>query len=411
MEGQEQEKEMGIQSSPQPHISNDDTRSLSSKSSDLVPSSITEQHKSRKWQGWIWSFLKLVASQWFLISLGLVILLASQVQVPEKHQQLKATLVSYLCISIIFFLTGCTLNTQILLENYSRWKLHLWVQILCYLGFSSVVFAVVSLCAMNRNFMDPGLLLGFILTGCTPTTISSNVVMTGNAHGNKALTVVQSTLGNFLGPFLTPVIFTMYTSSGAWYTTALPTEHGGYGEIYRRVFKQLGLSLFVPMFVGQLVQNFFPKLNQRYIVGYKISKISTFCLLVVVWQVYDQAFASHAFDTVKPSNMIFVVFFSVALYFIVNAISFFGSRLWLSKEDVISVCYCVPAKSPAMGVPLAMTMFVGLTPELQAKLQIPMVIYQGLQIVGGTIFVVPFKRWVDGPPGLDRHDEEVANTA
>jgi sodium/bile acid cotransporter 7 len=71
--------------------------------------------------------------------------------------------------------------------------------------------------------------------------------MTGQAHGNTALTVVQSTLGNFLGPFLTPVLITMYTSNGAWYTKVLPSDNGGYGEIYRRVFKQLGLSIFVPL--------------------------------------------------------------------------------------------------------------------------------------------------------------------
>jgi sodium/bile acid cotransporter 7 len=112
---------------------------------------------------------------------------------------------------------------------------------------SSIIFAVVTICATNKNFMDPGLLLGMLLTGCTPTTISSNVVMTGEAHGNKALTVVQSTLGNLLGPFLTPLIFLMYISPNTWYTQILPQERGGYGDMYRRVFKQLGLSIFVPM--------------------------------------------------------------------------------------------------------------------------------------------------------------------
>jgi sodium/bile acid cotransporter 7 len=83
------------------------------------------------------------------------------------------------------------------------------------------------------------------------------VQMTGQAHGNTALTVVQSTLGNFLGPFLTPVLNTMYTSNGAWYTKVLPSDNGGYGEIYRRVFKQLGLSIFVPL-VGLLISMLIP---------------------------------------------------------------------------------------------------------------------------------------------------------
>ena len=209
--------------------------------------STAEPRKSSNIWRFILSGLRLIASQWFLLSVGMVILIASQVQVPAKHQKVKATLVSYICVSLIFFLTGCTLKTRTLINNSSRWKLHLWVQIQSYLMTSSIIFAVVTICATNKNFMDPGLLLGMLLTGCTPTTLSSNVVMTGEAHGNKALTVVQSTLGNFLGPFLTPAIFLMYISPSTWYAQVLPQERGGYGDIYRRVFKQLGLSIFVPM--------------------------------------------------------------------------------------------------------------------------------------------------------------------
>jgi solute carrier family 10 (sodium/bile acid cotransporter), member 7 len=213
---------------------------------DSIQSSEKTISKSKRWS-WIVKLCKIILNQWFLISLGLVILVASQVQVPESHQKLKQTLVSYLCVSVIFFLTGCTLKTQILFDNYSRWKLHLFVQIQCYLLTSATIFGIVSACATNPDFMDAGLLLGLLLIGCTATTIASNVIMTGQAHGNQALTVVQSTLGNLLGPFLTPVIFSMYTSTDAWYTQVLPKEKGGYGEIYQRVFKQLGLSLFVPL--------------------------------------------------------------------------------------------------------------------------------------------------------------------
>jgi len=91
------------------------------------------------------------------------------------------------------------------------------------------------------------MVVGMILTGCVATTISSNVVMTSQAHGNQALTVVESTIGNFLGPFLTPLLFKAYIGTGAWYTKVLPAEPGGYTALYRRVFKQLGLSVFIPM--------------------------------------------------------------------------------------------------------------------------------------------------------------------
>lgn len=200
-----------------------------------------------------WKVVRFMQDQWFLIALVILIAIASQHQVPSEQQKLKTTVVSYLCVSVIFFITGCTIKTQVLVDNYKRWKVHLFVQLQCFFVFSLIMFGIVSAAAKNRHFMDPGLLCGMILTGCVATTISSNVVMTGQAHGTQALTVVESTVGNFLGPFLTPLLFKAYLSNGAWYTKVLPNEPGGYAALYQRVFKQLGLSVFVPMVSSLLV--------------------------------------------------------------------------------------------------------------------------------------------------------------
>lgn len=121
-------------------------------------------------------FLKVIRfmqDQWFLIALVILIAIASQHQVPKEKQKLKTTVVSYLCVSIIFFITGCTIKTQVLVDNYKRWKVHLFVQLQCFFLFSVIMFGVVSAAATNPHFMDPGLLCGMILTGCVATTISS----------------------------------------------------------------------------------------------------------------------------------------------------------------------------------------------------------------------------------------------
>lgn len=193
------------------------------------------------------AILKYFQEQYFLVGLGIVIAIASQHQVPYDQQDFKETVVTYLCVSLIFLITGCTLPTKVLLQNYSRWKIHLYVQVQCFLMTSAIVFGVVSAASTNRNFMDPGLLVGMVFMGVVPTTISSNVVLTRQAGGNTALTVAQSTLGNLLAPFITPLLITMYTSTGAWYTDFLPRNGGNYGAIYAHVFKQLGLSIFLPI--------------------------------------------------------------------------------------------------------------------------------------------------------------------
>ncbi|OCK77160.1 hypothetical protein K432DRAFT_384911 [Lepidopterella palustris CBS 459.81] len=340
------------------------------------------------------SFKWLIQDQWFLFSLGVLIVISSQVQVPQSHQHVKETVVTYLAVSIIFFITGCTLPTRILLDNYFRWKIHLFVQLQCFLMTSATTFAVVSACATSTTFMDPWLLIGLIFAGCVPTTISSNVIMTRQAHGNTALTVVQSTLGNFLGPFLTPVLVSMYTSTGAWYTRVLPSGNDNYAEIYRRVLKQLGLSLFLPMCVGQVVQNLFPRPTKTVFTKWKLSKLSSLALLTIIWQTFDQAFGSGAFASVKGDNIVFIVFMSIALFMLWLGVCFATSMLWLGKQDVIACCYCCPAKTPAMGVPLSIVMYVGLSTIQESKLQIPMVTYQAFQVAAGSLLTIVFRKWV-----------------
>ncbi|KAF2202195.1 hypothetical protein GQ43DRAFT_414227 [Delitschia confertaspora ATCC 74209] len=337
-----------------------------------------------------------IIDQWFLLAMALLVLISSQVQVPLKQQAVKRTAITYLSVSIIFLINGCTLPTRLLYENYIRWKLHAFVQLQSFIITSAATFAIVSLCATNPNFMDPWLLIGFLFVGCGPTTMSSNVVMTRQAHGNVALTTVQSIIGQFLCPFLTPVILQMYLSCGAWYTKVLVADSSSnYGEIYRRVFKQLGLSIFLPMFVGQLIQNLFPKaIAAAFNEKYKLRKLSSLALLTLIWQTFDQAFRSGAFKSVESSNMIFIVFICIGLYFIWLGICFWTAIMWLEKKDVIACCYCAPAKALALVVPLSSVMYVNLTPINQSKLQIPIIIYQAFQVAIGGILTIVFRKWI-----------------
>ncbi|KAI9875091.1 MAG: hypothetical protein M1830_008885 [Pleopsidium flavum] len=371
------------------------------------PNTSRTKPPNSKWRRYLSTVKWFLLDQWFVVALGCLILISPQVQVPGSQQSKKELVVTYLCVSVIFIVTGCTLPTRVLVENYARWKVHLFVQGQSFLMTSAIVYAVVSLCATNRNFLDPGLMVGMIFTGCVPTTISSNVVMTKKAHGNQALTVVQSTLGNFLGPFLTPLLIEMYIQSGAWYTQILPrTRAGGFGELYQRVFMQLGLSIFLPLVVGQIIQNIFPKPTKKIFIDWKINKIGSLSLLIIIWQTFDQAFQSGAFRSLKGVNMVFIVFISNVYYAIWMSICVLLSLPWLQKKDTIAVAYCVPAKTPAMGVPLSVVMFSGLSTLTKSKIQIPMVIFQGFQIAAGSLMTLVFRRWIR--PGEEREDAEKA---
>lgn len=47
-----------------------------------------------------------------------------------------------------------------------------------------------------------------------------------------------------------------------------------------------------------------------------------------------------------------------------------------------------------MGVPLSTTIFAGMDPVLRSKIQIPIVIFQGLQIACGGALIGVFRKWI-----------------
>lgn len=151
--------------------------------------------------------------------------------------------------------------------------------------------------------------------------------------------------------------------------------------------------------MGQIIQNIFPRPTKKIFIDWKLNRLSSVCLLIIIWQTYDQAFESGAFQSLKSTNIIFIVFISIVFYILWTTICISLSLLWLDKKDTIAVAYCVPAKTPALGIPLSAVMFSGLPAITKSKIQIPMVVFQGFQIAAGSLMTIAFRRWL-------REDEE-----
>jgi len=148
----------------------------------------------------------------------------------------------------------------------------------------------------------------------------------------------------------------------------------------------------------------FPNQTKKVFITWKVAFLQSFALLIIIWSVFDAAFRSGAFDTLRFDNMIFLVFISVAFYILWLTISIFASHLWLPKQDTIAVAFCVPTKTPAMGLPLANVLFTGMSVVNMDKLGIPLVIFQGIQSLLGCLVTIGFRKWLarDG----EKVDEE-----
>lgn len=66
----------------------------------------------------------------------------------------------------------------------------------------------------------------------------------------------------------------------------------------------------------------------------------------------------------------------------------------VDKAETISICFCAPAKTQALGIPLIAAMYVSADDRTRALIQVPMILYTAEQILIGQVLVFLFKRWV-----------------
>jgi sodium/bile acid cotransporter 7 len=190
----------------------------------------------------------------------------------------------YGVIAIIFLISGLSIPRQKLFSHFLNWRLHLLVQVVSFLFIPALVLAVVHviLAGDPAGNIDRAVLAGYIFTACIPTTIASNVVMTRAAGGDDAAALVEVLLANVLGPFVT----------AAWTVSLIPKtaefdpwRYGGgsLGSMYKDVFQQLGLSVLLPLFVGQLVRWTWPDRTASVLQKTKLPKLATVCMLLLIW--------------------------------------------------------------------------------------------------------------------------------
>lgn len=100
--------------------------------------------------------------------------------------------------------------------------------------------------------------------------------------------------------------------------------------------------------------------------------------------------------------------FNIALYIVLTVVCFFSSRppkllasrSWtrsffhsMSPEETIAVCFCGPAKSTALGIPLLYAMWAPVDLFTKAKTSVPVLLYTTEQICVAHFFVQLFRRW------------------
>lgn len=357
-----------------------------------------------------------LVKKWFFVGLACFIALAHSYPNATKNVH-----IDYWAVAIIFFISGLSISTKELLLNMAYIQAHVSVLVMSFLITSSIIFGICcGIKAAGNEAISNWMLAGLIVTHTCPTTVSSNVVMTRQADGNVALCLCEVIIGNMLGAFITPALSQMFLSGG--WQFANPANGTSVSEVYRHVMMQIGLSVFVPMFVGQVLQNIFPKYVKWCLAKLILNKVGTFMLLLVMWSSFCTAFEQDAFTSVSHSSIIMICFFNLGIYLFFTVLCFFYARPWFllklfhkkpdestskfynyayktirpfyySKQDTVTIMLCGPAKTAALGVSLITSQY-GLSDPNLGKLLVPLVLYQAEQVFTAGLLVPFMKKWI-----------------
>ncbi|KAF2090472.1 hypothetical protein K490DRAFT_36028 [Saccharata proteae CBS 121410] len=365
--------------------------------------------------------ISIILHQWLLIGIAVACILAYFFPHIAAHGGVIRSQYSILygAVALIFLISGLSISSHALLIHALNWRLHLLVQGASFLLAPVTMYALVQVISAGdpEQKIDRGVLVGYILTACIPTTIASNVMMTRSAGGDDAAALVEVLIGNVFGPVLSPVWTVALIPKGKGFE-AWEGVSGDLDAMYRNVFKLLGLSVYLPLVVGQAIRWKWRERTSWVMQRFYLNKVGTFMLLLLIWTSFSSCFATSALQSLNPSTIVFVLLFNIAIYLFWTLICFFLAHILPNylpsllttiqqhlriKEPLypsfparitIAICFCGPAKTAALGIPLLYAMWDSFDELVKAKISIPLILYTTEQIVCAHFLVLVFKSWM-----------------
>ncbi|KKZ67656.1 hypothetical protein EMCG_06716 [[Emmonsia] crescens] len=378
----------------------------------MEPRSISPPPQGEAKKSLVTIIFKFILHQWLLIGFGIGCVLAYYFPEVGKHGGIiKAEYsVLYGAVALIFLISGLSIPKDKLIKHMLNYRLHLQVQGVSFLVIPAIMTGLVRLidATDHAGKIDRSVLAGYIILACLPTTIASNVVMTRAAGGDEAASLVEVFIANILGPFVTP----------GWAVALMPKSkafdvwkesNGDLQGMYQSVFKGLGLSVFLPLAVGQLVRW---KWAERTAAS------------------FSTCFATGALESLSHETIVFVTLLNVFFYTSLTCLSFIiayppsalipraksttTTTTIISKKaklhslqhtclttfikqtpplETIAICFCSPAKTTSLGIPMLYAMYPTIDLRLVAKLTVPVILYTTEQIFCAHFMVYLFKRW------------------
>lgn len=208
-----------------------------------------------------------------------------------------------------------------------------------------IVLPVIGFGAGRIFFADnPAASLGLLLTSLLPTS-GMTISWTGFAKGNLSSAVKMTVIGLIVGSVATP-----------FYTKWLMGAEINFSMIM--VFRQIGLVVFLPLFLGFLTQLVIVKkygeesFNKK--IKPKFPLVSTLGVLSIVFI----AIALKAKGLASDPQILLKMFFPLIFIYIINlVISSIAGKLFFNRADSLALVFGTVLRNLSIALAIAMTSF------------------------------------------------------
>jgi solute carrier family 10 (sodium/bile acid cotransporter), member 7 len=220
--------------------------------------------------------------------IGLALLLFFAYFVPAPGIYLGQTPVNTISIFVVFLISGLNLRTEEIKRAITSYKSYIF-GLLSILVLSPLLsFGIVLIPFGPIEFAQ-----GLAIFVTMPTTVSTGVLMTGEANGNVALAVLLSTVTNLLAVFSVPFFVSGFMKESNIMDSFDPVS----------LLAKLLLLILLPLGIGKLLQqvSYVAQFSKKYKFHLKI--LSSLMLILVPYvnfsQAVDQLHSTSSLDILK----------------------------------------------------------------------------------------------------------------
>jgi len=385
-----------ISSTPTPTPINDTVTPTSSSSSSTSSSTsvstppLNPPSPKRSWKTRIKNFL---ISQHLPIGLALMTLFGYLV--PEPGIVLATTPINTISIVGIFFIAGLNLQTSEIKHALKAVPSYVF-GFLSILAISPCLAFLIILWDLGPLEFSRGMALFFAM----PTTTSSGVIMTTEAGGNVALSVLMAVGTNLLGVLTTPFFIAAFIkySTSISNDSIIPNDNL---DINIQIdpldlLWKLALSILLPLLIGKSLQ-YFTKVNQ-FVKKYKLKLklLSSALLILIPWISISTATPLLKITATNPIILMIIVgialhivllIFNYAACEIMNRICKLSIKLPERKAVVIN------ASQKTLNTAVAVIAVLPISVGNKGMITVPCIIAHFAQIIIDAFIVAYWKKF------------------